>query len=61
MTISYVYEFRDGDTIIATGRLSRERALNVDDTVEINGRTGIVRHVSPTLDPNEQRLMLEPA
>lgn len=58
-TLTYVYELRDGGAVVATGRLSRDSSLEVDDTIVINGQAGIVRAVVATLDPTEQRLILE--
>ena len=57
--ITYLYEFRDHNTVIATGRLTRDSALEVGDLIIINRQTGIVQAVVSTLDPTEQRLILE--
>lgn len=57
--ITYLYEFRDNNTVIATGRLTRDSALEVGDLIIINRQTGIVQAVVSTLDPTEQRLILE--
>ena len=57
--ITYLYEFRDHNTVIATGRLTRDSALEVGDSIIINRQTGIVQAVVLTLDPTEQRLILE--
>lgn len=57
--ISYVYELRDDDTVVATGRLSRDAPLAAGDTVAISGKVCIVRQVISTLNLNEQRLILE--
>ena len=57
--ITYLYEFRDTNTVIATGRLTRDSALEVGDSIIINNQIGIVQAVVSTLDPTEQRLILE--
>jgi hypothetical protein len=57
--ITYVYELRDEDTVVATGRLTRDAQLSLGDTVAIGGKVGVVRQIVSTLNPNEQRLILE--
>jgi hypothetical protein len=56
---SYVYELRQGEEVIATGRLTRELPLEVGDQVELSDRVGLVRSIIPTLDPPEQRLVIQ--
>ena len=47
--VEYRYELRRGDELVATGRLSREGALEVGDSLEIGGQVGIVGAVEPTV------------
>jgi hypothetical protein len=58
-TAFYVYEFRDGTVVVATGRLSSEAPLAVGETITINGHAGVVSEVVSTLTPNEQRLIIQ--
>ncbi|HJQ51278.1 MAG TPA: hypothetical protein VJ838_12265 [Gaiellaceae bacterium] len=55
----YLYELRDCDGVIATGRISRELPLEAGDSIEIAGRRGIVRAVEPLLAEMEQRLIVQ--
>jgi hypothetical protein len=45
----YRYELRQGETIVATGHLEPQDALEVGDRLEIGGHAGIVRTVEPLL------------
>jgi hypothetical protein len=56
--VAYRYELRRGDEVVATGHLSRERALEVGERVLIGGHMGIVRTVEPILGESEQRLVV---
>ena len=56
--IAYVYELRQGDEVVATGRLVRD-PLEVGDRVSIGGREGIVRSIEPTLGSQELRLVVQ--
>jgi hypothetical protein len=55
----YRYELRRGETIVATGHLEPEDALEVGDRLEIGGHAGIVRTVEPLLGEHEQRLVVQ--
>jgi len=48
--VEYVYELRQGEDVVATGRLSRAEPLEVGERVSIGGREGIVRTVEPILE-----------
>jgi hypothetical protein len=41
--LEYVYELRQGEEVVATGRVSGERPFGVGERVSIGGREGIVR------------------
>jgi hypothetical protein len=45
--ISYRYELRRGDEVVATGHLSREEPLEVGSRLAIGGQVGMVRSVEP--------------
>jgi len=57
--ISYRYELRRGDEVLATGHLSSEQPLAVGDRITVNGRDGIVRTVEPLLADTEKRLVIQ--
>jgi hypothetical protein len=59
LTTGYRYELRQGEKTLATGHLSRADPLQVGDTIEINGSTGIVREIEPLLGQSEQRLVVQ--
>jgi hypothetical protein len=54
----YVYELRRGEAVFATGRLSREVALEVGERLTIGGYGGLVRAV-PQLGVRELRLVVQ--
>ena len=56
---AYLYELRNGDEVVATGRLSTEEPLREGDEVAIGGRRGIVHAVEPLLGEREQRLVVQ--
>ena len=56
---NYRYELRQGDELVATGHLSRERPLEVGDRLEIGGEPGIVRTIEPLLGEHELRLVVQ--
>lgn len=41
----YVYEFRRGDEILATGRLGRPNHFDVEDRITIAGQSGLVTRI----------------
>jgi hypothetical protein len=55
--LEYVYELRQGEEVVATGRLSRAQPLEVGERLSIGGREGIVRTIEPLLGERELRLM----
>jgi hypothetical protein len=55
----YRYELRRGAEVIATGHLSREQPLEVDDRLTIGSRAGIVRSIEPLLREHELRLVVQ--
>ncbi len=57
--VSYRYELRQGDEIVATGNISLAQDLQVGDRIELAGRTGIVRDVDPVLNSEELRLVVQ--
>jgi hypothetical protein len=56
---AYRYELRRGEEVIATGRLTRERALEVGERIAIGGRPGVVRLVEPVLAERELHLVIQ--
>lgn len=57
--IEYVYELRQGEEVLATGRLSRTEALETGEWVSIGGREGIVRSVDPLVGERGLRLVVQ--
>ena len=56
---AYRYELRRGEEVIATGRLTRERALEVGERIAIGGRPGVVRSIEPVLAERELHLVTQ--
>ena len=56
---AYRYELCRGDEVIATGRLTRARALEVGERIEIGAQLGIVRSIEPVLSEPELRLVVQ--
>jgi hypothetical protein len=56
---AYRYELRRGEEVIATGRLTRERALEVGERIAIGGRPGVVRSIEPVLAERELHLVIQ--
>jgi len=56
---AYLYELRNGDEVVATGRLTTEEPLSEGDEVAIGGRRGVVHAVEPLLGEREQRLVVQ--
>jgi hypothetical protein len=56
---AYRYEVRSGDEVVATGHLSRERPLQVGDTLTIGSRLGLVRSIEPQLHEQELQLVVQ--
>ena len=57
--IEYVYELRRGSEVVATGRWSSEKLLQVGERVVIGGHAGIVTAVEPLLAHRELRLVVD--
>ena len=57
--ISYRYELRDGNAIIATGHISYEVPLELGDLVTLGKTEGIVRDLGPRLAGGEVRLLVQ--
>jgi hypothetical protein len=55
----YRYELRDHETTIATGHFSRDEALEVGDTIEVNGSSGTVSDIAPILREDELRVIVK--
>jgi preprotein translocase subunit YajC len=55
----YRYELRRGDEVVATGRLTQERAIEVGERIVIGGLLGIVREIEPVLSEFEFRLVVQ--
>ncbi len=56
---AYRYELRRGEEVIATGRLTRERALEVGERIAIGGRPGVVRSIEPVLAERELHVVIQ--
>jgi hypothetical protein len=57
---NYRYELRRGEEVVATGLLTRERAYEVGERVELGGSVGTVRVVEPVLlGEHELRLVVQ--
>jgi hypothetical protein len=56
---AYRYELRRGEEVIATGRLTRERALEVGERIAIGGRPGVVRSSEPVLAERELHVVIQ--
>lgn len=57
--ISYRYELRRGEEIVATGHLTRETPLELGERITIGKGEGIVREIAPTLGESELRLVVQ--
>jgi hypothetical protein len=57
--LEYLYELRQDEEVVATGRLSTAQPLEVGERVSIGGREGIVRTVEPMLGLRELRLVVQ--
>ncbi len=58
-SFAYRYELRRGEEVIATGRLTRERALEVGERIAIGGRPGVVRSIEPVLAERELHVVIQ--
>jgi len=57
--ITYRYELRRGEEIVATGHLVRETRLELGDRIAIGSSDGIVRSIEPTLGERELHLVVQ--
>ena len=57
--LTYRYELRRGDEIVATGHLTRETPLEVGNRISIGRSEGIVRAIEPTLGERELDLVVQ--
>jgi hypothetical protein len=57
--LAYRYEFRRGEEVIATGRLTRAWALEVGERITISGRLGVVRSIEPVLGEQEVHVAIQ--
>jgi hypothetical protein len=55
----YRYELRRGESVVATGHLSREQPLEIGERITIGSQAGIVRTVEPLLAERELRLVVQ--
>jgi hypothetical protein len=58
-SLFYRYELRRNEELLATGHLSRERPLEVGDSLVIGRSRGIVRSIDPILGEQELRLVIQ--
>jgi hypothetical protein len=58
-SLTYEYELREGDEVIATGRLTVDHPLAVSERVAIGARTGVVVELLPRIHGREERAILE--
>jgi hypothetical protein len=56
---AYRYELRRGDEVIATGRMMRERALEVGERITLSGRLGVVRSIEPVLGERDLHMVVQ--
>jgi hypothetical protein len=56
---AYRYELRRGEEMIATGRLTRERALEIGERIAIGGRPGVVRSIEPVMAERELHVVIQ--
>lgn len=57
--ISYRYELRRGEEIVATGHFTREAPLEVGERISIGSEEGVVRNIEPTLGTHERHLVVQ--
>jgi hypothetical protein len=56
---NYIYELRRGETVVATGHLTSETALEAGQRFTVNNQDGLIRSIDPTADPQEWRLIIQ--
>ena len=57
--VTYRYELRRGDEVVATGHLTLEYALAVGEEITIATKAGIVRSIEPRLGETELHLVVQ--
>jgi hypothetical protein len=57
-SITYEYELREGDAVIATGRLTVESPLLNGDRVAIGKRVGVVSALLPAIADRDRRVVV---
>ena len=57
-TVVYRYEVRRGAQLVATGRMSNDRPLEVGERVKLTGQLGVVRSIEPVPGGGELRLVV---
>lgn len=57
--IHYIYELRESETVIATGHLRTTDPYEVGQRMTINDRDGLIQSIEPTLNPREQRVVIQ--
>jgi hypothetical protein len=57
--VAYRYELRRDDEVIATGHMTRERALTVGEEITMGKKAGIVRSIEPRLGETELHLVVQ--
>jgi hypothetical protein len=56
---SYEYELRDGDEVIATGRITVEEPPTTGDRIAIGKRAGMVVELLPAFGDRDRRVILQ--
>jgi hypothetical protein len=59
LSVSYRYELRRSDEIVATGHLTREHPFEVGDRILIGSKHGVVRTIEPLLGEDDLRLVIQ--
>jgi hypothetical protein len=57
--VTYRYELRRGDEIVATGHFTNETQLELGDPVTIGNLKGVVRSIDPVLHERELRVVVQ--
>ena len=56
---TYRYEARRGDQIVATGHITEQTPLEIDDRITLGRNHGTVREIGPLLPEGEHRLVVQ--
>jgi hypothetical protein len=59
MAIEYEYELRQGESVIATGRLVQDEPLSVGDRVTVSSKSGIIKSLLPPLGGRPTRITIQ--